>query len=57
MAVFRHCSLRASVIPLVWKQRAEEKRDSSKSSMEMVLMVEWRLSYTTPGFLGYAPFS
>ena len=34
----------ARVIPLVWKQRVEVKRDSSKSSTDMVLIVEWRLS-------------
>ena len=40
MPVMQHCGLRASVIPLVWKHLVEANRESSKSSMEILLMVE-----------------
>ena len=44
MPVLRHCGLSASVIPLVWKQRVDEKRESLKSSKDMLLIEEFFLS-------------
>ena len=44
VATSLHCGESASVIPLVWKRRAEEKVLSGISSREIVLIEEWRLS-------------